>query len=74
MKARRMVEVYSMTQELDGKRGARKLDVRLKLDADIHALVRQMAAAALVSRAKPKRSTMAHGAVVLTVIEETISS
>jgi hypothetical protein len=60
-----------MAQALSGRRGKpRELAVKLKLEADLDGLVRQLAAAALLSKAKPRRATIAHGAVVLTLIEE----
>jgi hypothetical protein len=71
---RRLVENYTMSQSMGGKRGVRNLNLKLRLDADMHALVRQLAASALVSRSKPKKATIAHGAVVLTVIEETATT
>ena len=68
---RRLIETYKLASTMAGRRGQpQQLDVTLKLEADLDGLVRQLAAAALVSRSKPKRASIAHGAVVLTVIQE----
>jgi hypothetical protein len=68
---RRLVETYRLGQTLSGRRGQPgALDLTLRLEVDLEALVRQLAAAAHVSKSKPKRSTIAHGAVVVTIVQE----
>jgi hypothetical protein len=69
-RANRISETYTMAQSLSGRRSRRSLDVKVKLEADLDGLVRQLVAAALLSKATPRKATMAHGAVVLTVLEE----
>jgi hypothetical protein len=68
---RKLVEHYTLAQALSGRRGhPAALDLKLRLEANLDELVRQLSAAALVSKSKPKRATIAHGAVVVTIVQE----
>lgn len=67
---RRYVEHYTLDQELVGRRSRHKVALKLRLDADLDVLVSQMAASAQVSKSTPRQATIAHGAVVLTILEE----
>lgn len=66
---RRYVEHYTLDQDLVGRRSRRKIALKLRLDADLDGLVAQMAAAAQVSKSTPRQATVAHGAVILTILE-----
>ena len=68
---RRIVETYTLAQSLTGRRGRpAALDLKVRVEANLDELVRQLSAAALVSKSKPKRATIAHGAVVVTIVQE----
>lgn len=54
----------------DGKHAASVI-LKVRLQCNVDAIVRQLAARALLSSGEPKQATLLNGAVILTVLEET---